>query len=142
MLLSSWKQFYASLDGSVRQEMVLISWNQIYATNCWQELHFEFFPHHKLNIGNALGSVGSNVPDGRSHRVHELLQNRYNYDSLKKDIHLLAPLRRSIHHFSKRGPPTLSKRVMMAMAGAMPELVASRSRSRRRSLTRSLGLSV
>ena len=57
-------------------------------------------------------------------------------DSLKKDIHLLGPLRRSIHHFSKRGPPTLSKRVMMAMAGAMPELVASRSRSRRRSLMR------
>ena len=48
------------------------------------------FPHHKLNIGNALGSVGSNVPDGRSHRVHELLQNRYRYQRLKKDIHLFA----------------------------------------------------
>ena len=28
MLLSSWKQFYASLDGSVQQEMLLCYWNQ------------------------------------------------------------------------------------------------------------------
>ena len=35
------KTIYANMDGSVRQEMVLCSWNQIYTTDCWQELHFE-----------------------------------------------------------------------------------------------------
>ena len=44
MLLRYWKQFYANMDRSVQQEMVLSSWNQINATNCWKELHFEFFP--------------------------------------------------------------------------------------------------
>ena len=32
MLLCYWKQFYASMDRSVQQEMVLSSWNQINAT--------------------------------------------------------------------------------------------------------------
>ena len=31
--------------------------------------------HHKLNIGNAFVAVRRNIPDRRSHRVHELLQN-------------------------------------------------------------------
>ena len=42
MLSCCWKQFYANMDGSVRQGMVLCSWNQIYASDCWQELHFKF----------------------------------------------------------------------------------------------------
>ena len=31
--------------------------------------------HHKLNVGNAFVAVRRNIPDRRSHRVHELLQN-------------------------------------------------------------------
>ena len=33
---------YVNMDRSVRKEMVLCGWNQIYATDCCQELHFEF----------------------------------------------------------------------------------------------------
>ena len=41
MLLCSYEQFYAILDRSLRQEMLLCSWIRIHA-NCWQVLHFEF----------------------------------------------------------------------------------------------------
>ena len=53
MLICYWKQFYASLDESVQQEMLLYSFNQFYASldksvqqemllydYWWQELHF------------------------------------------------------------------------------------------------------
>ena len=38
ILLCCWKQFYASM----RQATVLSSWNQIYATNCWQNSILNF----------------------------------------------------------------------------------------------------
>ena len=56
-----------------------------------------------MNIGNALGSVGSNVPDGRSHRVHELLQNRYHYQILTSEGYpSISPFKYS--SFQQKGP--------------------------------------
>ena len=65
----------------------------------------QLFPHHKLNIGNALGSVGSNVPDGRSHRVHELLQKRYHYQRLTQEGYpSIGPFKEVNSSFEQKGP--------------------------------------
>ena len=42
LILSSQIRSGLCVDGSVQQEMVLCSRNQIYATDCWQDPHFEF----------------------------------------------------------------------------------------------------
>ena len=96
--------------------------------------------HHKLDIGNAFWSVSCNIPDCRAHRVHELLMNNYIddiprlWEQRKNKILFMDQVFNTTCIMIKWWRQTLSKSVMIAMAGAIPELVASRSSRRRRSL--------